>query len=235
MDRGVCYRPKTMISLQNVVKSYPSGFKRNVILKGITHDFKPGQNTAIMGGNGAGKSTLMRLLSGAELPDSGRIERTSTVSWPLGFRGGLHGSLTGRENVAFIARIYGHNYSDLLGFVEDFAEIGDYIKEPVRTYSSGMKARLSFGVSMAIKFDYYLIDEVIAVGDPAFKRKCKIVLEERLKDSTVLLISHSSSIMREFCQHGVVLERGNLLEFSSIGKAIKRYESVTGTAAEAAF
>ncbi|MDQ6437594.1 ABC transporter ATP-binding protein [Mesorhizobium sp. LHD-90] len=195
------------------------------MIKDITTDFLPGKNIAIMGSNGAGKSTLMRLLSGAEMPDSGTVERSSRVSWPLGFNGGLHGSLTGRENLAFVSRIYGRNYSELLDFVEDFAEIGDAIKQPVKTYSSGMRARLAFGISMSIQFDYYLIDEVIAVGDPSFKRKSKLVLEERLKNATVLLISHSASIMKEFCQHGVVLENGRLLEFSSLNRAIKYYES----------
>jgi capsular polysaccharide transport system ATP-binding protein len=214
-----------MIRLNNVTKSYPTWMGRKTVIKGITAEFAPGKNTAIMGSNGAGKSTLMRLLSGAEMPDSGTVERSSRVSWPLGFNGGLHGSLTGRENLAFVARIYGRNYSDLLDFVEDFAEIGNYMKQPVKTYSSGMKARLAFGISMSIQFDYYLIDEVIAVGDPSFKRKSKLVLSERLQNSTVLLVSHSSSIMKEFCQHGIVVEGGRLLEFSSLTKAIKYYES----------
>ncbi|PSJ51760.1 ABC transporter ATP-binding protein [Kumtagia ephedrae] len=219
-----------MIHLENVCKSYPARMGRKSVINDVSIDFVPGRNTAIMGGNGAGKSTLMRLISGAEVPDSGKVERRASVSWPLGFRGGLHGSLTGRENLAFIARIYGRNYPDLLDFVEDFAEIGNYMQQPVRTYSSGMKARLSFGVSMAIQFDYYLIDEVIAVGDVSFKRKCKIVLSDRLKDSTVLLISHSTSIMKEFCQHGVVMENGRLLEFGSLNKAIKYYEASQGGA-----
>ncbi|WP_442579175.1 ABC transporter ATP-binding protein [Mesorhizobium sp. ASY16-5R] len=214
-----------MIRLNNVTKSYPTWAGRKTVIKGITADFAPGRNIAIMGSNGAGKSTLMRLLSGAEMPDSGTVERSARVSWPLGFNGGLHASLTGRENLAFVARIYGRNYSDLLDFVEDFAEIGSYMKQPVKTYSSGMKARLAFGISMSIQFDYYLIDEVIAVGDPSFKRKSKLVLSERLQNSTVLLVSHSSSIMKEFCQHGIVVEGGRLLEFSSLTKAIKYYES----------
>ena len=217
-----------MIRLQNVTKAYPASPGRHTVLRGVTANFPAGKNTAIMGGNGAGKSTLMRLISGAELPDTGRIVRTSSVSWPLGFAGGLHGSLTGKENLAFIARVYDQHYGELLDFVEDFAEIGKFMYQPVKTYSSGMKARLSFGVSMGIKFDYYLIDEVIAVGDPAFKRKCKIVLGERLKDSTVIMISHSSSIMKEFCQHGVVLDQGKLIDFPSIDGAIKYYEALQG-------
>jgi capsular polysaccharide transport system ATP-binding protein len=213
-----------MIRLENVTKSYPARMGRKVVLKDISIDFPPGRNTAIMGINGAGKSTLMRLISGAEVPDSGRVVRTSSISWPLGFRGGLHGSLTGRENLAFIARIYGRDYRDLLDFVEDFAEIGDYMQQPIRTYSSGMKARLSFGVSMAIEFDYYLIDEVIAVGDITFKRKAQAVLSERLRSSTVLLVSHSVAIMKDFCQHGVVMEDGRLINFASLDDAIGYYE-----------
>lgn len=216
-----------MIRLENVTKSYPSRFGRQMVLNDISSAFLKGRNTAIIGGNGAGKSTLMRLLSGAEVPDSGRIIRDGSVSWPLGFKGGLHGSLSGRENLAFIARIYGRNYPELLDFVEDFAEIGKYIKEPVSTYSSGMRARLSFGVSMAIQFDYYLIDEVIAVGDASFRRKCKIVLTERLDKSTVILISHSAQLMKEFCNHGIVLEGGRLLEFPSLNRAIQYYENTT--------
>jgi len=213
-----------MIRLENVVKSYPARMGRKVVLKGITADFPPGRSTAIMGVNGAGKSTLMRIISGAEVPDSGKVERTSSISWPLGFKGGLHGSLTGRENLAFIARIYGRDYRDLLEFVEDFAEIGDYMHQPIRTYSSGMRARLSFGVSMAIEFDYYLIDEVIAVGDITFKRKAQAVLSERLRKSTVLLVSHSASIMKDFCQHGVVMENGKLVSFPSLKDALAYYE-----------
>ncbi|MBS3648540.1 ABC transporter ATP-binding protein [Pseudaminobacter sp. 19-2017] len=214
-----------MIRLVDVTKSYPAKRGRKTVLKGINAEFPPGRSTAIMGSNGAGKSTLMRLLSGAELPDTGKVERSSTISWPLGFSGGLHGSMTGYENLAFIARIYGQSYPEIRDFVEDFAEIGAFMDQPVRTYSSGMRARVAFGVSMAIKFDYYLIDEVIAVGDPAFKRKCKIVLGERLKNSTVLLISHSRGIMKDFCQHGVVLEAGRLIQFSDMDEAIEYYES----------
>ncbi len=217
-----------MIRLQNVTKSYPARMGRKRVLKGITADFLPGRNTGIIGGNGAGKSTLMRLLSGAEVPDTGKIERRSLISWPLGFKGELHGSLTGRENLAFIARIYGRNYRDLLDFVEDFAEIGSYMQQPIRTYSSGMKAKLSFGISMAIQFDYYLIDEVISVGDVSFKRKAKAILSERLRNSTVLLVSHSPSILREFCSHGVVVEDGRLLHFDRLDDAITYHETSQG-------
>lgn len=215
-----------MIRLENVSKSYPSKFGRHTVLDRINVDFPPGVNTAIMGPNGAGKSTLMRLLSGAEMPDSGRIICNAAVSWPLGFKGGLHGSLSGRENVAFISRIYRRDYKQMMKYVEDFAEIGKFMNEPIRNYSNGMKAKLSFGVSLAIQFDYYLIDEVMSVGDPKFRRKSKAALLERLSNATVIMISHSASLMKEYCVRGLVLERGRLLEFSNIDEAIKYYENM---------
>jgi capsular polysaccharide transport system ATP-binding protein len=213
-----------MISFRNVSKSYPSSEGRRPVLTGVTHDFPRGKHTALLGKNGAGKSTMMRLLSGSERPDYGQVERHATVSWPLGFKGGLHGSLTGRENVSFISRIYGQDHLEMMDFVEDFAGLGKYIDEETKTYSSGMKARLSFGISMAVKFDYYLIDEVIAVGDTAFKRKCKKFLSERLESATVILVSHSSSLMKDFCEHGVVLEDGTLKDFPTLDDAIAYYE-----------
>lgn len=213
-----------MIHFRNVHKSYPVSGGVKQVLKGITMDLEPGKSTAFIGQNGAGKSTLLRLLSGAEIPDAGVIRRDATVSWPLGFKGGLHGALTGRENVAFIARIYKQDFNEMLDFVEDFADIGKNMRQRVGSYSSGMKARVAFGMSMAINFNYYLIDEVIAVGDAAFKRKCKKVLEDRLQSSTIILISHSNSLMREFCEHGAVLQDGKLFNFPSLNEAIKFYE-----------
>jgi len=215
-----------MIHLEDVTKAYPSKFGRHTVLDGINVDFPPGVNTAIMGPNGAGKSTLMRLLSGAEMPDAGRIVCNAAVSWPLGFKGGLHGSMSGRENVAFIARIYRRDYKQMLKYVEDFAEIGRFINEPIKNYSSGMKAKLSFGVSLAIQFDYYLIDEVMSVGDPKFRRKSKAALLERLSNATVIMISHSASLMKEYCVRGLVLEGGRLLEFPDIDQAINYYENM---------
>lgn len=220
-----------MIVFNNVHKSYPVRHGRNIVLDNINAEFPRGENTAIIGRNGAGKSTLMRLFSGAERPDRGEIHRHAEVSWPLGFRGGLHGALTGKENVALVSRIYNRDFAEMIDFVEGFAEIGKAINEQVSTYSSGMKARVAFGISMAIKFDYYLIDEVIAVGDANFKKKCKDVLADRLKHATVILVSHSPGLMRGFCDHGAVLENGKLLRFESISDAISYYKiMVVGTA-----
>ena len=214
-----------MIRLSDVSKSYPSKGGRKHVLEHVSMTFPPGQNTAIIGPNGAGKSTLMRLMSGAELPDRGRVERSATVSWPLGFAGGLHGVLTGRENIAFISRIYGRDYGEMIDFVEDFAEIGPAMNNQVKTYSNGMRARLAFGISMAIAFDYYLIDEVIAVGDASFRAKCRQVLNEQLTNSTVILVSHSAAMMREFAVRGCVLEERRLIEFDDVNDAVTHYEA----------
>lgn len=217
-----------MIILDNVTKIYPSKDGPQKILNGFSGSIKMGVNTGILGKNGAGKSTLFRMLSGSEPPDTGRIIRHGTVSWPLGFSGGFHGSLTARENMRFVSRIYAKDAKELLEFVEDFAELGKYIDMPVKTYSSGMKARLAFGVSMAIDFDYYLIDEVIAVGDAAFKKKCKVVLESRLEKATVILISHSNGLLKEFCDVGGVLHNGDLTMFDNLEAAIEAHEENQG-------
>lgn len=213
-----------MIEFKNVAKWYPRKGGRQTVLKNINAIFPSGKNTAIMGRNGAGKSTMLRLFSGAELPDRGSIFRDATVSWPLGFSGGLHGSLSGRENVAFIARVYGRGFREVLDYVEEFADIGRAINEPVKTYSSGMRARLAFGMSMAIEFDYYLIDEVIAVGDPSFREKSKRVLQERLSETTVILVSHSVGMMKEFCDHGAVILDGEYVDCDDIDDAIALYQ-----------
>ena len=217
-----------MIRLENVQKAYPTKSGKKVILRNFSGMFEDQKNVGILGHNGAGKSTLFRMLSGAEPPDRGRITRTGKVSWPLGFSGGFHGSLSGRENLRFICQIYGVKYRDVVEFVEDFASIGRFMDMPVRSYSSGMKARLAFGASMALNFDYYLIDEVVAVGDAAFKKKSKTVLNDRLKSSSVLLVSHSSQLLKEFCDVGGVLHDGNLIFYETIDEAIAMHEKNQG-------
>jgi capsular polysaccharide transport system ATP-binding protein len=156
---------------------------------------------------------------------TGAASSARAVSWPLGFSGGFHNSLSGRENLRFICQIYGVSYRDVLGFVEDFADIGRFMDMPVKSYSSGMKARLAFGASMALNFDYYLIDEVVAVGDAAFKKKSKAVLAERLKSSSVLLVSHSAQLLKEFCDVGGVLRNGELIFYPTIDEAIAAHET----------
>lgn len=215
-----------MIRFDNVLKFYRIHRHRKIVLNHVSITLQPGASYGILGVNGAGKSTFMRLIAGAELPNSGRIQRTVRLSWPLGFSGGLHHGLTGRENVKFLARVYGEDHRHILDFVEDFAEIGPYIDAPVRTYSSGMIARLAFGLSMAIRFECYLIDEVLAVGDARFAARCRAEFNKRKQHSDIIMISHDTSAIRQYCDHGLVLADGNLHYFHDVDDAIELYKRI---------
>jgi capsular polysaccharide transport system ATP-binding protein len=208
-----------MIVFEDVSKSYRTRAGVKVICQDISCTIPPGVNLGILGINGAGKSTLMRLIAGIEDPDVGRIRRSCRVSFPLGFSGTFAGSLSGRENAIFLARVYGAPVSYVVDFSQDFADIGDYFDEPVNTYSSGMRSRLAFGVSMAIEFDVYLVDEVTAVGDQSFQEKCSRVLNERFSVSSVIMISHSVSTLGGYCNWGAVLHDGDLKFYPSIDLA----------------
>jgi capsular polysaccharide transport system ATP-binding protein len=212
-----------MIYLENVLKYYRISGHRKVVLNHVSFNFQPGRNYGILGVNGAGKSTLIRILAGVELPNNGTIRRSVRTSWPLGFSGGLHKSMTGRENARFVARAYGEDIRRVVEFVEDFAEIGPYFDAPIGTYSSGMKARIAFGLSMAIDFDCYLIDEVMAVGDGRFRQRCREEFEARRARSDIILCSHSVGSIREYCQHAIVLSRGRITAFSNVNDAIEMY------------
>lgn len=213
-----------MIALRDVCKAYKTPYGRKVILDGVSREFPPGTNVGILGRNGSGKSTLIRMISGTESADSGTIEKSARVSWPLGFSVGFNSKLSGRENLRFICRLYGESYRKLIDFVEDFAELGDYLDMPVITYSSGMKAKLTFGISMAFHFDYYLIDELTAVGDAVFRQKSKDCFAERSKNATLLVVSHSMGTIRTFCDKAMVLHGGNLLDFSDLEEAQAYYQ-----------
>lgn len=212
-----------MIVLHDVYKAYKTPQGGKVILDGVSCEFPPGVNVGILGRNGAGKSTLIRMISGTESPDSGKIRKYARVSWPLGFKPGFNSKLTGRENLRFVCRLYGEDYRQVTGFVEDFAELGDYFDMPVMTYSSGMKAKLTFGISMAFQFDYYLIDELTAVGDAVFRKKSRACFEERRKSATLLVVSHSMNTIRAFCDKALVLHGGKLHEFPDIAEAEEYY------------
>jgi capsular polysaccharide transport system ATP-binding protein len=209
--------------MKNVHKSYVLNGHRKDILKNVSFDFPQNKNIAIMGRNGAGKSTLMKLLSGSERPNKGRIQRTHPVSWPLGFSSGFNGSMTGIENALFVARLYGVSTHDVIEYVSWFSELGPSLKLPIKTYSSGMKARLAFGLSMAIEFDTYLIDEITSVGDEAFKKKCKQVFEDKLSQSNVIMISHSANTLKSYCDCGVLLENGTLTYYDDINDLVDTY------------
>lgn len=212
-----------MIEVDRLSKRYPTRFGEHEVLRDISFQLAAGEKLGILGANGAGKSTLVRLLSGAELPTSGRVRRGMRVSWPLALTGGFQGGLTGLDNLRFICRVYGESIKDKLPFVEEFSQLGRYLREPVQSYSSGMRARLAFGISMAIDFDCYLIDEVVAVGDARFRARCEQELFERRKDRAMILVSHSHGLMEKLCDRALVLRNGKIETFASVPAAIEAY------------
>lgn len=215
-----------MIKLINVCKSYRFGKRRRILLDHVNLEFFPGTNVGILGRNGAGKSTLMKIIGGEIFADSGTIERTSTISWPIGFSGCFHGSLTGRANLRFVCRIYGADIQKTTEFVEEFAELGRYMDMPVKNYSSGMAAKLAFGLSMAIGFEFYLIDEVTAVGDASFRKKSQKVFEEKKAHSTLIVVSHNINTIKEHCDIAGVLNNGRIILYENIDDAIYEYERI---------
>jgi capsular polysaccharide transport system ATP-binding protein len=214
-----------MIRLENVVKSYPTRLGPRRVLDRVSLELGRGRNIGILGRNGAGKSTLIRLLSGAEQPTSGRIHRGMSVSWPLAFTGAFQSHLTGIDNLKFICRVYGVEWKPLVRFVEDFTELGLYLREPVLHYSAGMTMRLAFALSMAIEFDCFLIDEGLAVGDARFGHRCHVELFEKRRDRAFILVSHDPNIIKMYCERACVLHEGRIHDFDTVDEAYQFYES----------
>jgi capsular polysaccharide transport system ATP-binding protein len=214
------------IRVNNLVKEYHTPIGRRRILDDISFEVGEGEKVAVLGRNGAGKSTLIKLISGVETPTSGSIEKGMFMSWPLGFAGGLEGEMTGRDNARFIARLYDKDVADVLAFVDDFAELGRQIDLSVRDYSSGMRMRLAFALTLAVDFECFLIDEVLSVGDQRFHRKCHDALFVKRKHCAMLLISHDSAIIREFCQKAVILKAGRGRVFTDIELALSIYNTL---------
>lgn len=214
-----------MIRLENVGKTYPTRFGPRRVLDDINLQLNRGRNIGILGRNGAGKSTLIRLLSGAEKPNSGRIHRDMSVSWPLAFTGAFQTHLTGLDNLKFICRVYGVDWKPLVGFVEEFTELGLYFREPVAHYSAGMTMRLAFALSMAIEFDCFLIDEGLAVGDARFGHRCHVELFQKRKDRAFILVSHDPNIVKLYCERACVLHQGRLYDFETVEGAYEFYET----------
>ena len=209
-----------MIFFRNVSKRYATGSGGSkVILEDLSFDL-PRINMGILGHTGAGKSTFLRLLSGTILPDAGDIIRRASVSWPLGFAGSFHGGLTGIENVRFVSRIYGQDTETVIAYVKEFAELDDFLYMPVRTYSSGMVARLAFGLSLSMSFDYYLVDEVMAVGDQRFKDKSREAFTTKLASSNLIMVSHSNNLLEQYCDVGAVLHNGHFTVCDNLQDAI---------------
>ena len=215
-----------MIVLEDVSKSFKLKHGWKHVITGLNASIEKGESIGLLGKNGAGKSTLLKIIAGTIQPDEGHIRRQGRVSWPLGFAGSFHLQATGRQNVKFVARIYGRPEEEILGFVQDFSELGNYLEMPVRTYSSGMRARLAFGVSMAMEFDYYLVDEITAVGDKNFKMKSREVFAKKLEKSGMVMVSHSNDTLLSYCDTGLVLDKGKAEYFGDIKHAIAHYEKL---------
>lgn len=215
-----------MIRFENLTKTYWIKGEPKTVINNLCLELPTGKSLALLGRNGAGKSTLLSMIAGNLRPTSGRIVSSGTISWPVGFGGSFHGNLTGAQNIRFIARIYGVDTDSLLLFVRHFAELGRHFYMPVRSYSSGMRSRLVFGASMGIRFDTYLVDEVTAVGDAAFRRKSRAVFEDRMHQSSAILVSHDMNQVRQFCDAGLVLEHGQIQYFEDLEAAISYHQEL---------
>ena len=219
-----------MIEVKNLYKRYHNHHGSDWVLKDINLTFPKNVSVGLIGANGAGKSTLLKLIAGMDTPERGEVIRHSRVSWPVGLAGGMQGNMTGRQNVKFVARTQGSSSAEVkrvIGFVEEFAEIGEAFDEPVRTYSSGMRARLSFGLSLAFDFDVYISDEATAVGDRAFKAKAQALFQEKVGKASLIMVSHGEGMLRSVCQAGVYLKSGNAFWYDDIEEAIADYHQDT--------
>ena len=221
-----------MIEIKNATKYFKLENERKYIFKNVNLMIPEGLNVGILGRNGAGKSTLLRILGGIDFPTSGEIVSDKSFSWPMGLAGGFQGSMTGRQNVKFVCRIYGKSSDEInkaIKFIKDFSELGHYFDRPIKTYSSGMKSKLSFGLSLAFDFDYLIIDETLSVGDEYFKNKAKKALQEKIERSNILLVSHSMSTLREMCDAGIVVHDGTIQYYEKIEDAINAYHALNSS------
>jgi capsular polysaccharide transport system ATP-binding protein len=213
-----------MIHVEHVTKRYGTRHGTVTVLDDVNLTIRPGEKVGILGRNGAGKSTIIRLISGAERPSSGHIRRGMSVSWPLAFGGAFQGTLTGLDNLRFICRVYGTSTEDKIEYVQEFSELGRYLREPVKTYSAGMRARLAFAISMVVEFDCFLIDEIVAVGDSRFHEKCRVELFEKRSDRAMIIVSHDPGYIKAHCDHAAVLVKGKLTAFAEVDQAFAFYQ-----------
>ena len=219
-----------MIKLDNLTKFYPlSNGDKHFVFREFTFTFPDDCSIGLIGRNGAGKSTLMRLLSGADIPNAGKVITDKKISWPVGLAGGFQHALSARDNVKFIARVYGYRGEALeekVRYIEEFAEIGKYFDEPMNTYSSGMRSRIGFGLSMAFDFDYYLIDEAGAVGDAKFKKKSDAIYKEKLSNSKVIMVSHNMAEIKQWCDKIILVNSGMTTVYDDIDEGIEMYKRI---------
>ena len=219
-----------MIEVNNISKSYMVKGKRIPVLEKINFKLKDNESIALLGKNGAGKSTLLRILGGMELPDSGYIKKDCSISWPVGFAIGFQASLSAKENAKFVARIYNSNKKSeikkIIKDVYDFADIGEYFYLPYKTYSSGMKSRVSFGLSLAVNFDVYLLDELTATGDYAFRKKCKEAIKALYKRSSFIIATHDLSNLKEYCNKAILINNRSIIEYSNVEEALMEHKKI---------
>ncbi|GAA3528268.1 ABC transporter ATP-binding protein [Zobellella aerophila] len=222
-----------MINIKNLYKRYHNhdGSISDWVLKDINLTIPKGMSVGLLGRNGAGKSTLLRLIAGMDNPERGSVERQCRVSWPIGLSGGFQGSMTGRQNVKFVARVHGggFNVQHIIDYVETFAELGEAFDQPIKTYSSGMRARLNFGLSLAFDFDVYLSDEATAVGDRNFRDKASQAFKDKIGTSSLIIVSHGEAILKELCQAGIYLKEGEASWYDDINQAIAAYHQESGS------
>jgi capsular polysaccharide transport system ATP-binding protein len=217
-----------MIQLTDVTKSYPTKLGRQYVIRNVTCTLPSSRNIAILGRNGAGKSTLLKLLGGIDFPDKGKITTNKRISWPLGLASGFQGSMTGRENCRFVCRIHGQkNFKEMEEFVQEFSELGIKFDLPIKTLSSGQKARIAFGMSMAFDFQIYLLDEITSVGDPAFRKKARALLEDKRQKANIIMVSHAPKQLRQFeCNLGIIVADGQMTVFEDLEEAIAIYQKL---------
>lgn len=215
-----------MIELRNITKGYWVHGVYRPVIQNLSLKLPTGRSLALLGGNGAGKSTLLKIISGVMRPDSGEVITDGTVSFTVGYAGSFHNDMTGLQNTRFVARVYGVDTDELVSFVQDFAELGDHFYLPVRMYSSGMKSRLAFGISMGVRFDTYLIDEATATGDKGFRAKARLVFRDRVKDASAIVVTHRTREVRTFCDTGYVLHKGRVEKFDDLEDAISRHSEI---------
>lgn len=216
-------RVDDMILIENLAKGFWVKGEYIPVFKGLNTSVPTGRSVALLGGNGAGKSTLLQIIAGTLRPDKGRVLTDGAISWPIGLASSFHKELTGEQNTRFIARAYGVDTDSLCDFVQDFAELGPHFLAPIRTYSSGMKSRLTFAISMGIQFDTYLVDEVTAVGDANFKRKSRQLFRERIKSSGAIMVNHNLNELRDYCDCAMLLHHGRLHFFDNLAEGIAEH------------
>lgn len=215
-----------ILTFKKVSKHYDSRHGRTTVMKNVSFSIERGVNFGVLGMNGAGKSTTLKMIAGSQPPSSGIIKRHAKFSWPLGFSGSFNGSLSGEENLRFACRVYDAPIQDTLDYVYDFTELGDKLKHPIKTYSSGMRQKLAYGLSMAIDFDVYLIDETLSVGDANFRKKCDTVFKEKAQKSNLIIVSHQIETIKQYSDKILLIHKGDASIYDDVDHAISIYKTL---------